>query len=519
MSNVRYSRMRMSTLFIISLFVLVFAAACGGGAPPSVGSVATSASATQATGATAGTAAGGATAGTAAGGATAVAVQATSQPTGVPDITCAANQKVLVWMVRNGDVENKWETNVVRPAFQKAHPEICLKILSINQDDVAVKRETMIASGEPLHVFSSNWGGNGFTGDRVRGVIEDLSPFIQRDKFDLSVFLPDALKTYQFQGKTWGLPLLATGSYIYYNMKLFDEAKVPYPPVDWNDQSWTWEKFIDTAKKLSKNTGNMNNAQYGAGVQVVNGNIEFPPMLWGHDIYPPDAFQKAVPGNVVLTDDKSVKAYQAFHDAIYVDKVAPDPATTQALAQLGGAFASGRVAMQMDGGWGHWVYSPLINDPNGFCWGAAPFPWGAPDAKMRSMTFTDPWVMRSRMKPEDQDVAWTFIKFLVSPDQAAAYSKSTGTPPTQKALLQDYYKQFSKCMKPADMQKVFEGAFTNGRPGSLSQFIRADQLLQTWTNVLSGFWSNPNAKTADMLKQLEQQTRQTSAQLQAEMGK
>ena len=74
-------------------------------------------------------------------------------------------------------------------------------------------------------------------------------------------------------------------------------------------------------------------------------------------------------------------------------------------------------------------------------------------------------------------------------------------------------------MKPADMQKVFEGAFTNGRPGSLSQFVRADQLLQSWTNVLSGFWSNPNAKTADMLKQLEQQTRQTSAQLQAEMGK
>jgi hypothetical protein len=44
-------------------------------------------------------------------------------------------------------------------------------------------------------------------------------------------------------------------------------------------------------------------------------------------------------------------------------------------------------------------------------------------------------------------------------------------------------------------------------------------LLQTWTNVLSGFWSNPNAKAPDMLKQLEQQTRQTSAQLQAEMGK
>ena len=38
------------------------------------------------------------------------------------------------------------------------------------------------------------------------------------------------LKIYQSEGKTWGLPFLTTGSYVYYNKKLFDEAGVPYPP-------------------------------------------------------------------------------------------------------------------------------------------------------------------------------------------------------------------------------------------------------------------------------------------------
>ena len=37
--------------------------------------------------------------------------------------------------------------------------------------------------------------------------------------------------------------------------------------------------------------------------------------------------------------------------------------------------------MNLSGGWGHWSFKSLINDPNGFCWGAAPMPWGSPDAK------------------------------------------------------------------------------------------------------------------------------------------
>lgn len=527
MPRSRSSRSRLSVFTLILLLIT----ACGGAATPdqpttgpAAGAAATSAvppateappvAATEAAITTEAPAA----ATEAATVAPAEAAPATAAPTGVPEVTCKPDQKQLIWMVRNGLVENSWETNIVRPAYEKARPDVCLKILSINQEDVAVKREAMIAGGELLHVWSPNWGGNGFTSDKVRGLIEDLTPFIQRDNFDLSVFLPEALKTYQSEGKTWGLPLLATGSYLYYNMKLFDEAGIPYPPVDWNDTSWTWDKFLDTAKKLTKNTDDINKAQYGAVAGVVNGNIEFPPMLFGHDIYAADAFKNGYPGKINITDEQSVRAYQAFHDLVYKDKVSPDPAASQALDQLGGAFAAGRVGMEMNGGWGHWVYKELINDPNGFCWGAAPFPWGSSDAKMRGMTFTDPWVMTRGLKPEDQDLAWDFIKFLVSPDQARAYTEATGTPPTQTALLDDFYKQFQKCMKPEDAKQAFEGSFTYGRPGSASQFVHADEFLQTWTNALSGFWSDPNATAEPIMKQLEDQTKEVSDRVQAEIG-
>jgi multiple sugar transport system substrate-binding protein len=503
--------------------VLLLIAACGSAATPGAsGTAGPQGAAVVGPGASAIAAEGGAAGGPVTPGETAtVAVQGptavTLKPTGVPEVACQADQKTLVWMVRNGPVENPWEANIVRPAFQKAHPEICLKILSINQDDIAVKREAMIAAGEQLDVWSTNWGGDGFASDRARGLITDLTPLIQKDKFDTSVFIPDVLKVYQSEGKQWGLPFLTTGSYVYYNKKMFDDAKIPYPPVDWDDTSWTWQKFVDTAKKLTKNVGDINKAQYGANYAVLN--LEGPPAMWGHDIWPEDAYTTGFADKITVTDDKSVAAFQAFHDLVYKDKVAPDPAASQALDQLGGAFASGRMAMTMSGGWGHWSWKALIDDPSGFCWGAAPLPMGTPDAKMRTVLYTDPWVITRNLKPDQEERAWTFVKFLVSPEQAAAYTKATGTPPTQTALLNDYYQQFAKCMKPEDMKKVFEGAFTHGRESSNHLMVKWDTLNQIWTNNLDPYWSDANADTKTVLKTVEDQTNQQLSQIKATKGK
>lgn len=437
------------------------------------------------------------------------------QATGVPAIECQEGQRELVWMVRNSPVENAWETKVVRPAFQQAQPEICLNILSIEQDDIAVKRAAMIASGQPLHVWSPNWGGNGFASDRAQGLLEDLTPLIEQDNFDLSVFVPDVLKIYQVEGKTYGLPFLTTGSYVYYNQELLKEAGLEAPPTDWNDKSWTWDKMIDMAKKLTKNTDNVSQAQFGLQTAVLN--LEGPPMMWGQFIWPEGAYETGyAEEGVTVTDEKSVAAYQAFHDAIYKDKVAPDPATTQALDQLGGAFASGKVAMAMSGGWGHWVWKGLMDDPQGFCWGVAPMPFGSPDADTRTVIYTDPWAITAGLDEQERADAWTFVKFLVSEEQAQAYTQTTGTPPTQTKLLESYYQQFEKCMEPDKMKEVFEGAFEHGRESSNHLIVNWDELNQIWGNAFSTYWTEENANTQEMLTTVEQQTNEALQRIAAE---
>lgn len=428
-----------------------------------------------------------------------------------------ADQKVLVWMVRINATENAWERDVVIPAYQQAAPDVFVKVLNINQDDIAVKREAMIAAKEPLHVWSSNWGGDGFASDRFRGLLTDLTPLIERDQWDTSDFIPEVFSIYTTEGKVWAIPFLTTGSYVYYNMKLFDEAGVPYPPSDWTDKSWTWDAFLETAQKLTKNPEDPNTAVYG-GVNGLWPAFDSIPMIWGADPFTVDALEKGFSEPLTLTDGTTAAAFQAMHDLVYVHKVAPDAAATQALDQLGGAFLSGRVAMFMTGGWGHWNYKPIIDDPNGFCWGAAPLPWGTPDAEIRATIFTDPWVVTAGMDSENTDLAWNFVKFLGSAEQQAAYTAATGTPPVRQSLLNDYYKQYEKCVPAEKTKESFQGAFAHGRESSNHLLVKFDELSQTWDNLLSPFWNDPEARAEDLMPILETDVNAALERIRTEAG-
>jgi multiple sugar transport system substrate-binding protein len=491
-----------SPLLALFATVMLVLSACGGATAPAEAPAAAPTAAAGAPAAEAPTAAAAAEAPTAA---AAAEAPAAPEPTQIMqfDEEPAAGQKTLTWMVRSGPDENRWEKEVVLPAWKAAHPDIFLKVLNIVQADIAVKREAIIGAKEPLDVWSTNWGGDGFASDRTRGLIQDLTPLIDRDKYDTSDYIPEIFSIYASEGKQWGIPFLTTGTYIYYNMKLFDDAKIPYPPTSWEDKTWTWDKFRETAKALTKNYEDPNTGIYGAGVGGIWPKFDAVPLIFGKDPWTKEALETGFSGDINITDEATINAYQKFHDLTYVDKVAPDAATGQALDQLGGEFQSGRVAMELNGGWGHWSYKSLINDPNGFCWGAAPLPWGSPDANIRATIFTDPWVITSGLSQEQTDMAWEFIKFLSSPESAKAYTDATGTPPTRKSLLDGYYKQYEKCMAPDKVKEVFTGAFTHGRESSNHLLVKYDELASTWDNALGPFWSDPEGKAADVLPQIQ----------------
>lgn len=141
--------------------------------------------------------------------------------------------------------------------FEKTHPNIKVKMDVVPQG-IFEKELTMIAGGVAPDVF--------FMMDKPiadfarRGIIEDLSSFIEKDKdFDIDAYFTPAIEAYSYQGKPYALPGNISPFIIYYNKNIFDREGVNYP-----DETWTWDGFLDAARKLTKRDEKERIIQFGA---------------------------------------------------------------------------------------------------------------------------------------------------------------------------------------------------------------------------------------------------------------
>ena len=399
-------------------------------------------------------------------------------------------------MVRTSPQENKWETDVAKPEFEAKNPNIKVDILNINQDDVPLKYQAMIAAKEPLDVWCTNWGAGGIGTDHlVRDLIEDLTPFIERDNKDLSDYIPYPLKFYNIDGKQWAIPFNMRGSYVYYNMKIFDAAGIPYPPSSWDDTSWTWDKMVEIATKTTHDYDDVSKAQYGIVIAQSAYYPEWLGLLFQTNCWPEDFYSTGKAPSIDLTNPTIVQAFQAQHDMIFKDKIHPSRGLEQALGQLGGDFESGKMAMLIDGGWGHQSYAGLEKEK--FSWGAAPLPWHDTTNKgPRCVLFTNPWNMTKGTPRKEQ--AWQFLAYLTSVEGETAFMKSVNACPPLKSLVNEYVKQFP-CMKPEDMSASFMGAFDYGRESSNHIALQWPDISKAWTNTMDNFWLQADAKPIDYL--------------------
>ncbi len=425
-------------------------------------------------------------------------------------------QREIVWLVRANPAENRWAQEQLLPAWAREHPEVRIRLLIVAERDLAATRAALRDAGQSPHVWSAHWGG-GFAEDRARGRLVDLGPLIARDGFDVSVFTPEAFAAYRADGHVWGLPFTTTGSYVFYNMKLFDAAGLPYPPADWDDRSWTWDAMLSLARALTRNYTDPATVQYGwlANRQ----NLEGPALLFGRLPWPADAYATGFAREVTLSDPATITAYQRHHDLIHVDRVQPDASASAALTQMGGALQSGRVAMVQDGGWGWRLYIPLEpTGMGGFCWGVAPAPWGSPDVRRRVVLYTDLWVIGREATGQALDDAWEFVKFLAREDNARSFLRATRLPPAQDRLLGEWVQQFT-CMRPEQALTVYRGAFSYGVESSNHLLVGWDELNRLWEKRLTAFFDDPQARAADVLPPLEQELTDALRRIAEEEGR
>lgn len=77
------------------------------------------------------------------------------------------------------------------------------------------------------------------------GVLEPMNALAEKAGYDIAGTFGDYVP--EFGGDVYGLPAFSDIWITLYNKQIFDDAGVDYPTAD----GWTWEKYIETAKKLT----------------------------------------------------------------------------------------------------------------------------------------------------------------------------------------------------------------------------------------------------------------------------
>jgi multiple sugar transport system substrate-binding protein len=403
-------------------------------------------------------------------------------PTPAPAAQPAAKKEVsgvVKWLVRANPAENKGQEEVFEPAIKKVAPNLKVERIIVPGREYIPKLNAMAAAGDPPELWG--FGGN-YIDYWARRLTEDLTPYIQADKWDVEkYFLPGLMDKFKIGGKYWGVSQLTTfGTFIIYNKKLFDQAGLKYPPADWNDPSWNFDTLYDYAKKLTKNPGKPD-AVYGI-VGFGGWRPHDLAYMWGTDAYLDEHYTNFIAPKTRYDQPELVEAHQLLQDWIWKEKIHPSQADIETLGAGGlpNPFMTGRIGMVQTSGWGIWTFS-VVKD---FTFGVAPqVPFRGKKNK-KVTTYNDFWIIGRQSK--NKDGAWVVIRAITSVDAVKAYAKISNTPPTVREAVDVWYQYISERHGQSieDLRKVTEGsinpAFSQESVDHL--FIQFPKINDTYRN-------------------------------------
>lgn len=353
------------------------------------------------------------------------AASAAPKPTATPQVLSAGKKAAtnITWYINSNDQDPKVIEQKFLPAFQQLHPDISVEA-TIGPGgiiDAIEKYITLTAGGTAPDLFLVTRA----AADLARqGLFTDISPLLAQDKFDTSKY-PKAPYTYEstLGGKVYGIPLSmqAESMALAYNRDLFRKAAVPEPPTTWGDPNWTWETFVEAARKLTVVSGN-NTALTQTGVGSMAYNVHLP-VLWAGNWVSPRLDQ------ATCDSEAMVQTYTSFFDLSKQYKVMPGfygltgPSGTK-------GFLGGTVGMTTVGGWEFATYRDAkVN------WGFAPWPKAT-----RSTYAYNPEEGNIAKTSRHVDATWTFLKWM---DNASLYANTFGFMPVVVAdavkWAKDYY--------------------------------------------------------------------------------
>ena len=306
--------------------------------------------------------------------------------------------------------------------------------------------KTEIAAGNPPDII----GPVGIEGlNLFRDQLQDLAPLIAKANYTQPGVDPKLADFFKIGagGAQIGVPYAVYPSFLFYNKKLFDEAKLPYPPTKVGDmyqgKPWDMDALALLGQKLTvdKNGNDATSASFDPANVV----------QWGFDVQYHDNSARAETamfgaGSPVADDGKTAQIpdYIAngekwFNDGIWKTHFIPNAnQVASTLLNAGGEFGSGNLAMDEGHTWFTCCVAPAApakQFPFGFA--VTPSYKGTTTAPLHVDTFS---MLKSTKVPDAAFKALTAM--VASPELLTIYGAMPADPTKQDAWFKSINANF-----------------------------------------------------------------------------
>ncbi|MEH7387977.1 sugar ABC transporter substrate-binding protein [Bacillus sp. JJ1521] len=221
-------------------------------------------------------------------------------------------------------------------------------------------------------------------------------------------------------------PIVEPSIALFYNMNLFRENGVPFPPNDPNNPL-TWDEVLEIAKKINNPEKGVIGIDPGQGFGGGEGPAYFKmPLLWqfGAEVLSPDA----TTAEGFLNSKEALKALQFYQDLYQKHHVA-------AVELPPYAFETDKLAMTV---LGSWHIEELQKYPGfilGEDFGVTPLP-----KAISQVAPNGGWALGISSKTNHPNEAWEFVKFATGKEGSEIFVEMTGDLPARFSVAQEIPK-------------------------------------------------------------------------------
>lgn len=329
--------------------------------------------------------------------------------------TAGDAETITVWF-HSGKGPERDALEATLDAFNASHPEIQVEAVQLPEGSYNDQVQAAALAGDlPCALdfdgpFLYNYAWSGY----LIPIDDYLTEEVRND------FLPSIIEQGTYAGNLYSLGQFDSGLAIWGNREYLEEAGVRIP--EGVDDPWTKEEFMSALESLQA----LDQVEYAIDFKMNYGQGEwytygFSPILWSHGggLIDRTNYQSA---DGILNSPESIEAMTFFQDLFEQGYANPEPAGDD-------DFYIDKITALS---WvGHWMWEPhsenlgdnLVIIP-------------MPDLGEGTKTGMGSWNWGITSNCANPDAAWTFIEFLVSPEEILRMTNANGAVPARQSAIE-----------------------------------------------------------------------------------